>query len=260
VLIDPTTGGLTPLFAKPLVGSYSYALRLSPGGDQLLVLGDNEIDPLVRPTAADATAGLELWRFDLTSHTLERLTANGFVQAPGVALAPDGRIAMAALLRVSNDACCSGADPEATNSDDGAEVFLVDPAAGGGFMLLQRVRVIAARGGQNDRFTMKGLLVRLGGPPLDPRTEDVTVTVLGVDGALFRATAPAGSTANRPAGLRRIRLTTSDGVYFRFTVSGQRAALVAASAPYLGLQIEVGSAVFGDAERLRAKRGRLSYP
>jgi hypothetical protein len=55
-------------------------------------------------------------------------------------------------------------------------------------------------------------------------------------------------------------LTTSDGTHYRFSASGHGAGLFSQATPYLTVEIQVGDAVFSNAQTFRLKGRQWRYP
>jgi hypothetical protein len=58
----------------------------------------------------------------------------------------------------------------------------------------------------------------------------------------------------------RLVLTTSDGTHYRFSASGHGAGLFSQATPYLTVEIQVGDAVFSNAQTFRLKGRQWRYP
>lgn len=98
----------------------------------------------------------------------------------------------------------------------------------------------------------------------------MSLTLLSANGQLFRATRPAASTRNRSnasrakdasaATLTRLAIRTRDHVHYTFRASGKGAGLFQNATPYLTVELQVGDAVFSNAQAWRQKGRRLVYP
>jgi len=263
-LIDTLSGALSEVMTAPLPGiaSSQFSAAFSGDGGELVFQSDATVDPTFRvPTDATSPAGA-IYRDDLQTGTIRKLS----VFRSGFALAPDGRLALAGGTLTAFD----GIDPEGTNADQSSEVYLLDADMGGGLLRLQRGSITPGRNGRSDTFSLKGKLVQAAGPTLDPSADAVSVTLLGANGQLFRATLPAGTLRSgrrrwsyhqqAAADLTRLVLSTDGRGHYSFNAAGKSPGLFAATTPYVTVELQVGNAVFSNAQTFRSVRRQLKYP
>jgi aspartate-semialdehyde dehydrogenase len=105
---------------------------------------------------------------------------------------------------------------------------------------------------------------------LNARTTDVSLTLLSANGQLFRATRLGAS--RRSAGevgragdadaatLNGVTIRRRDSVHYTFHASGRGPGLVQNATPYVTVELQVGTAVFSNAQAWRVKARRVVYP
>jgi hypothetical protein len=208
-----------------------------------------------------------VFRYDTATHSLKQLGA--FSTGPLFAAAPGGRAGLWTEFGAFDRFTRMGLDPEGMNPDESAEIYLLDPDTAGGFLWLRRGR-LRQRATGGDSLALSGRFVQLAGALPDPMTNDVSVTVLSANGQIFRGTIRAGSMyggegrwsySNSSApDLTHLRLNTNDSLHYTFTTAGRSAGLFSAATPYLTVEIQVGEAVFSNAQRFHYSGRRLAYP
>jgi hypothetical protein len=269
LLIDVTSGTATPVVQRPPVtsGNVPYSVPFfSLDGTQLFFEAIVPADRLFPPFAVPkGLPGVGEFRYDIAAQTVEQLGPASSPFAP----APGGRAAFLTDFGAFSPFTRMGLDPEGMNPDESPEIYLLDPDTAGGFLWLRRGR-LRQRATGGDSFSLSGRLVQLAGALPDPAANDVSVTVFSANGQIFRATVPAGSlrhgrgswTVNAPSApnLTSLRLSTKDGIHYTFTTAGRSAGLFSAATPYITVEIEVGEAVFSNAQRFRYSGRRLAYP
>jgi subtilisin family serine protease len=259
VLIDVATGAVTRLTTYTPAG-LAGPLRFTPDGNQLFFGAPRAPDPLFPPFSGITYQPSGLSRYDRGSGIIQQVAGLNVQQ---FAVAPRRQIAVYEGLHVL------GLDPEGMNPDESPEIYLLDPDTAGGFLWLRRGRLRQRTTG-GDPFSLSGRFVQLAGALPDPMTNDASVTVLSANGQLFRATVPTGSMqggeghwsySNSSApDLTHLRLSTKDSLHYTFTTAGRSAGLFSAATPYLTVEIQVGEAVFSNAQRFRYSGRRLAYP
>jgi subtilisin family serine protease/Tol biopolymer transport system component len=262
VVIDTTSGAQSQLLTVPLANASPNFLRFAWDGQKLFFPVDVSRDRFLPVPASITGFGREIVEYDMQSQQLRGLTAldGGFLG--GLAVAPDARLAF-----FENQS--PRFDPDGTNDDRSAEIFLCAPTEDGGFLSLKRGTITRARKGP-DRFTFRGLLVRPSATPLDPAETDVSVAVLGANGQLLGATLTADSvaagarswrwSAQTTSGLTKLVIAAVDDTHYNFRITGRSAGLFADATPYLAVQVRIGTAAFANAQRFRSKAQRLAYP
>ncbi len=268
-LIDVATGDITELLttASPTGGSAN--LVAFSGDDQQIVFStDSNSDALLFDP--DGSPPREVFEYDRESGARRQLTAFGNDrEVRTLAVAPDGRIAFDGLLTFSSlQQTTYDIDPEGANDDRSHELYLLDPAVGGGRLKLDRGLI--SPNARAEKMTLKGLLVQPNGAPLDASASEVSLTVLGANGQLFRATLPAGRMTKTATGWRyangsapdltRFQLRTSDDMHYRFSLNARAAGLVSTATPYMTVEIRVGDAIFSNAQTFRPRGRQLKYP
>jgi subtilisin family serine protease/Tol biopolymer transport system component len=161
-VVDVASGEVTEILTTPwseFLGSADA--QFSPDGTRLFFGAPIERDH-VFPFDPRFHPPLALFQYDFASGTLRQLT--GFFAS--VAVPASGRLA---LWAHPSDV---DLDPEGTNSDGGlnvgssgttAEIFLLDPETGGGFLHVKRGRITQAPTADRDRFTVSGTLFQPSG-------------------------------------------------------------------------------------------------
>ncbi len=261
-VIDTGSGALRELLTVPLANASPNLLRFSSDGQLLFFPADVSRDRLLPAPASSTAFGREVFQYDLQSGQTRALTAldGGFLG--GLAIAPDGRLAF-----FENHP--PRFDPDGTNDDGTAEILLCEASVDGGVLSLRRGRITKIQKGQ-DRLTLSGLLVRPSGTALDLTEDDVSVTLLGANGQLLSSSLAAGSVTKRArswqwskpgaSGLTRLIVSTIDATHYSFKITGESTGLFAEATPYLAVQVQIGAASFGNAQRFRSKGQRLVYP
>jgi subtilisin family serine protease len=222
VSIDTASGQVTSWLTLAL-RTAGLAQQFSRDGAALIFQADSARDAVFPVPPARGAPGGGIFHYELATGAVSTLSNLSSAFVPGT----DGRL----LLRTSLAA--AGVDPEGTNDDGNAEVYLLDPETGGGLLRLRRGR-LAGGGVRPDRFTFRGQLWAAAGAPLNPVSSGVSLTILGANGQLFRDTVPAGAvsaggagwrfSAPQAAGLRKLLLTSTDGVHYAFSAAGAAAA------------------------------------
>jgi Tol biopolymer transport system component len=261
ILIDVASGATQSLLTLPLFNiNKNEKMQFSTDGTRIVFMFEAPVDRLFVPFAKPF---VPLMQYDLRTGAASTLAAfpNDVFS---LAVASDGRIAVD-----SPPAYWGPLDPDGVNRYGIEQIYVVDPSANGGLLWLKRGRLLAARTGP-DRFTVRGQLFQPTGGPLDPSSNDVSVTLLGANGQLFRATLPAGTLRRTGGGWRfsnasaadltSLTLRGSDGVHYTFSAAGRQAGLVAAATPYLAVELQVGEAVFSNAHPFRTRGHTLVYP
>lgn len=258
IRIEVATATTTELVTMPAPGLTASGVQFSRDGSQLYFVSPTSPDHLFPPfnPSTDAPAGL--FRIDLSTDAVQKLT--GF--ASFFSVSPDQHVAFNAA------AADVGLDPEGVDSDGTREIYLLDPDAGGGFLWLKRGR-LSPRTGGNDRFTFSGRLVQPGGGSFDP-SKGAALTLLAANGQLLRSALPAGVIqvsdsrwSFRSAGaigLTKLVVSRVDATHYSFAAQGNGSGLLASATPYVAVELEVGGAVFSNAQRFRAKGKQLLYP
>ncbi len=262
MLIDTVGAATQNVVTTPATAGGSPDLvQFSLDGKRLVFPAETAADRVVPPLAPFPAR--ELFQYDLQTGALRQLTAfgNGFFS--GLAVAAHGRIAFAGKPTLS------GVDPEGINADGSDEIYLLDPEVGGGALVLQRGSLGPGAKG-TDRIVLRGQLVQPSGPALDPSSQDVALTVIGANGQLFRASLQAGTlkattngwrmNAAKGPGLKTLSLTTKEHVHYKFSAAASAVGLLAAATPYLTVEVQVGDAIFSNAQQWRFRGGRLVYP
>jgi Tol biopolymer transport system component len=261
VLIDAADGTTTELLNAGAPLSLNDVLGFSPDGQRLVFAANTAPDRLA--PLPGSSVGREVFQCDLVTRQTHPLTAMNGGCIDSLAAAADGRVALTEGITVTD------IDPEGTNADRSAEIYVLDPSGGGGFLRLSRGSVSSGRNGV-DGFSLAAVLFKPDGTPLDVVGNDVAITLVGANGQLFRATVPAGSMRasahgwhfrnGRAADLTRLDLTRVDGTHYRFAAAGKRAALLAAATPYLTVEVQVGAAIFSNSQTFHTRGHRLMYP
>lgn len=242
--------------------SASQPMAFSSDGRELVFSTLAPPDPLLPPPSG--VPPRELFQYDLATGALRPLTALTSGNVAGLALAPDGRLALVAEL-----APVFSVDPEGGNQDGSQEVYILDPATDGGFFILKHGLMSPARAGR-DRFSFSGLLVRPSGTLLDPATADVSLTIYGANGQLFSKTLPAGVmravrngwrySNTRASDLVALSFTTFDHVHYKLSAVVKSVGLAAAATPYLTVEVQNGAAIFSGSYLFRWRGRGLMYP
>jgi subtilisin family serine protease len=273
LFIDVTSGTARPVVQLPPVaaGSDVYAHpSFSLDGTALFFEGWVPADPLFPPFAVtkDRHGGHYpnggVFRYDIAAGTVEQLGPGG-----STAAAPAGQVSFRTDFGASSRFTWMGLDPEGMNPDESAEIYLLDPDTAGGFLWLRRGRLRQRTTG-GDSLALSGRFVQLAGALPDPMTNDVSVTVLSANGQIFHGTVPASSMhggegrwsySNSSApDLTHLRLSTKDSFHYTFTAAGRGTGLFSAGTPYITVEIQVGDAVFSNAQRFHYSGRRLAYP
>ena len=264
-LVDAVTGSTTDLVTTVAPsGGFSNVVAFSSDDQRLVFATDSPPDPLLYDPKRWPHPPHELFEYDRGSGAVRQLTAFGNEPFLGaLAVEPGGKIAI-----TGSPADKAKVDPEGDNADRSGELYLLDPAVGGGSLKLSSGMI--SQGAPADRMTLKGLLVQPTGPPLDATTNGASLTVLSGNGQLFRATVPAGRMTKTATGWRyanaaaadltQLRLRTTDNVHYTFSATGHAAGLALAATPYVTVEIQVGQAIFSNAQAFRQRGRRLKYP
>jgi Tol biopolymer transport system component len=277
LFIDIASGTATPVVERAAVpmppwetGYWDSGATFSFEGTKLFFAGLSPADPIFPPLALKdrrygAVPSYRLFRYDIAAQSLEQLGPAPAWLAP----APGGRVAFLTDFGAASPFTRTELDPEGMNPDESTEIYLLDADAGGGFLWLQhgRLRQSTSHG---DSFSLSGRFVQLAGAMPDPAANAVSVTVLSANGQIFRATVAAGSMyggeghwrySNSSApGLTHLRLSTKDSIHYTFRAAGRGTGLFSAATPYITVEIEVGDAVFSNAQRFHYSGPRLAYP
>jgi subtilisin family serine protease/Tol biopolymer transport system component len=280
LLFDATTGAATTLAAVPAVAiptrepvcSYSFegAPQFSPDGSYLYFQGPLAADPFFAPLPRFRCHGSlfpasGLFRYGLHTGSLQRITAF----PAGAAAAPGGRLASLSEL-YSYGLDPEGADPVMDWVTMPRWVpYLLDPDTAGGVLSLKRGH-LRQRGTGIDSFSLSGRLLQSAGTLPDPTANDVSVAVLSANGQIFRGTIPVGtmrggngrwtySDSSAPD-VTRLVLRSSDGIHYQFSAAGHAAGLFTAATSYVTVEIQVGPAVFSNAQTFRLNGRRWRYP
>lgn len=259
-VVDVASGELIEILTSQWSESPgSPQAQFSPDGSRLFFEAPVARDHVFPFDPTFYGAPVALFQYDFASGALQKLT--GFEVA--TAVPANGRLAVWA--RPSD----VGLDPEGTNSDASEEVFILDPDTEGGFLHVKYGRITQAPNGGCDRFTVSGTLFQPSGA-LDASSNDVTLTLLGANGQIFRATRPGTSSRHAGNGARMsdanaatldaVAIRTRDHLHYTFRATGRGPGIFQNATPYLTAELEVGNAVFSNAQPWHQKGQRLLYP